>query len=574
MSEFHPSKKTLYTAGLFLAGLLAFGIRFFLLGKQPLTDAEAVNALQALGLSRGGIQPVGSEAAYVGFTSIWFFLFGAGNFGARLLPALSGAILALTPWLFRKQLGERAALLLCFGLALDASLTAASRQAFGMSWAGLFLVLALAALAARKSSLFGVFTALSLLGGPSFWQGAVGLGVAALLYVLVFRPLPPKGEEPVEKPEGIFAGIDWKSYSLWFLGTLGIFGTLLFVIPNGLDAAANGVVDYFKGWGRISEPSIRMMILGLVLSQPLGLLFAGIGAVRAFLKNNGLDIFLAVWWLVSLTLAIFYPAREMVNLSWAALPMLALAARMISTLLETVVEDRWSAIAEGAMAVAVLVLFWLTFLGYLRSGISLREYLGDVDPMIYLGLFVIGIAFIIFAFWGQTSASQGALWGLLAVLVVWGASAAWNGTGLGANRQAQLWARGPLLDEVDLLNITVSDLSQWKARVPGYVDLVVNDIDSPGLRWALRDYAEAEFVTSTSPATSPSMVITADQPAPNLAATYRGQDFVLQVKPAWQSMTTSQWLGWIARGPVPLEKTTVVLWARADLFPDAEGFNP
>lgn len=70
------------------------------------------------------------------------------------------------------------------------------------------------------------------------------------------------------------------------------------------------------------------------------------------------------------------------------------------------------------------------------------------------------------------------------------------------------------------------------------------------------------------------MAITADQPSPNLAATYRGQDFVLQVKPAWQTMTYSQWLGWIARNPVPLEKTTVVLWARSDLFPDAEGFNP
>lgn len=574
MSDTDRTKQTLYTASLFLAGFLAFGIRIFLLGKQPITDVEAVNALQALGLSRGGVESIGSEPAYVGLTSILFFMFGAGNFGARLLPALSGAALALTPWLFRKQLGNRAALLLCFGLALDAGWTAISRQAFGMSWAGLFLVLALAALLARKSSLFGLFTALSVLGGSSFWQGAVGLGASAVLYFLVFRSLPNKDEESGKNQAGIFSGIVWKAFIVWFLGTLAVFGTLLLIIPNGINAAANGIVNYFAGWGRTSDTSVRVMLVGLALTQPLGLLFAGIGAVRAFLKNNALDIFLAVWWLVTLALALLYPAREMVNLGWAGLPMLALAARMISSLFDPRVDDWRAAIAEGLMAFALLVSVWLIFISFLHSGVTIKEYLQNLDPVIFLAIFALGIAFTFFAFWSQESASQGALWGLLAVLLIWVASAAWGEAGLGAYPESRLWTRGPVLDEVDLLEKTVSDLSSWKARVPGYVDLVVDDIDSPGLRWALRDYAQAEFVTSTSPSSSPPMVITADQPSPNLAETYRGQDFVLQVKPAWELMTYDQWLNWIAFKTVPLEKTKVVLWARADLFPDSEGFNP
>ena len=69
------------------------------------------------------------------------------------------------------------------------------------------------------------------------------------------------------------------------------------------------------------------------------------------------------------------------------------------------------------------------------------------------------------------------------------------------------------------------------------------------------------------------MVITPDKPSPELADTYRGQDFVLEVNPTWQ-MSFDEWLQWVAYKTVPVSKTIVVLWARADLFPDAAGFNP
>ncbi|MHB1119146.1 MAG: hypothetical protein ACYC11_03705, partial [Bellilinea sp.] len=78
----------------------------------------------------------------------------------------------------------------------------------------------------------------------------------------------------------------------------------------------------------------------------------------------------------------------------------------------------------------------------------------------------------------------------------------------------------------------------------------------------------------SAPSSSPAVIITTDKPTPGLADTYRGQDFVLRVKPVWQDMTFEDWLQWTAFKSVPLEKSTVVLWARADLFLDAEGFNP
>lgn len=574
MNKTNHTRQTNTIVFLVLAGILAFGIRFILLGKQPLSDLEAVNALQALNFAGGGNNAGSSEAGYVVFTSIWFFLFGAGNFSARLLPALSGAVLALTPWLFRKQLGERTTLFLSFGLALDASWVAISRQAFGMSWAALFTVLALAALLSKKPAMLGVFTALAILGGTSFWQGAVGLGAAALIYNFVFRPNPSDQEELNQTNQNLFAEIQWKQFVYWFFGTLVIFGTLLFTIPNGLNTAANGLIASFSGWGRERQISTGPMALGLVLSQPLGFFFAGIGAVRAFSKKDGLDIFLFTWWLAALILAFIYPAQDMAILGWSAIPMLALAARQISSLVNPEVEHGWVAIGQGIIVLVLLVFAWLSYIAFFSAASQETSTLVRVVATLIPFLLILGGIFVVRSWWSEETAGQGTLWGLLAALMLWGISAAWGSAGLGAHPEAQIWYKSPMLDEVDLLETTLSDFSTWKMRAPGQLELVVEDIDSAGLRWVLRDYQQVTYVTSSAPTSSPAMIITVEKPSPGLADTYRGQDFVLQVKPVWQVMTFDDWLQWTAFKTVPLEKSTVVLWARADLFLDAEGFNP
>src|SRR3990170_955392 len=504
---------------LILASVTTFLLRFVLLDRLPLTNSEAINALQALTGAQGGEHLIGGEAGYVLLTTDWFFLFGAGDGIARFWPALAGAALALTPWLFRRHLGEKAALLMCFGLAVDAGWTAVSRQAHGMTLAGLFIILALAALVNKKSRLLGVLTALALLGGPAFWLGAIGLGAAYALYKLVFQPQQIQSEEDEAEEIGIFEGINWKSAGIWFGGAALAFGTLLFLIPNSL------------------------------------------------------DIFLAVWWLTALALVLLNPGREMIQAGWASLPMLALASRQLAGLLTTEVQGRWTAIAYSIIVVVLLVFAWLNFIAYFQAARPEASTLIRVVTTIFPVLLLIGAAIVIRWFWSEETAGQGALWGLVAVLALWSFSAAWGNTGLGANPAGQTWRVDALVDEVDLLKTTVNELSTWKTNVAGELELVVEWIDSPALRWALRDYSQVKYVTSTASASSPAMLITGDKPSPELAETYRGQDFVLEINPSWQ-MSFDEWLQWAAYKKVPVSKTMVVLWARADLFPDAAGFNP
>jgi len=252
---------------------------------------------------------------------------------------------------------------------------------------------------------------------------------------------------------------------------------------------------------------------------------------------------------------------------------LALASRQLAGLLTTEVQGRWTAIAYSIIVVVLLVFAWLNFIAYFQAARPEVSTLIRVVTTIFPVLLLIGAAIVIRWFWSEETAGQGALWGLVAVLALWSFSAAWGNTGLGANPAGQIWRVDALVDEVDLLKTTVNELSTWKTNVAGELELVVEGIDSPALRWALRDYSQIKYVTSTASASSPAMLITGDKPSPELAETYRGQDFVLEINPSWQ-MSFDEWLQWAAYKKVPVSKTMVVLWARADLFPDAAGFNP
>ena len=70
-----------------LAFLFAIAMRFIQLGAMPLTDAEAAPVLQALHIAQGLKPALDPHPLYILFTSILFFIYGAGtDFLARFFP--------------------------------------------------------------------------------------------------------------------------------------------------------------------------------------------------------------------------------------------------------------------------------------------------------------------------------------------------------------------------------------------------------------------------------------------------------------------------------------------------------
>ena len=111
--------------------LIAFGFRFALLGKPPLSDAEAVLALNALELADGQGLIQHGEPGYIPLTSVLFQIFDSTNFLARFWPALLGSCLVLAPILFRNMIGKKSSIILAGLLAVDPVLIATSRTAGG-----------------------------------------------------------------------------------------------------------------------------------------------------------------------------------------------------------------------------------------------------------------------------------------------------------------------------------------------------------------------------------------------------------------------------------------------------------
>jgi hypothetical protein len=95
-------------------------------------------------------------------------------------------------------------------------------------------------------------------------------------------------------------------------------------------------------------------------------------------------------------------------------------------------------------------------------------------------------------------------------------------------------------------------------------------LQSPGLRWALRNYQNLTFVDQLPAQSQPSVVITQEEKQPQLAASYRGEGFLWYQYTDWSLMLNSEYLPWFTQHKATQQKTSLVVWVRTDIFPDAQ----
>ncbi|HVB82975.1 MAG TPA: hypothetical protein VNE82_23870 [Candidatus Binataceae bacterium] len=127
-----------------VAGALALASRFVMLGERPLDSAEAGHALGELALLRNGP----SAAAHLSWIHLLeaavFAALGAGDFGARVIFAMSGLLLIAAGFAMRRHLGRAGAIAFAALLVLSPSVAYFSRADDSVVPALAFAVLALA----------------------------------------------------------------------------------------------------------------------------------------------------------------------------------------------------------------------------------------------------------------------------------------------------------------------------------------------------------------------------------------------------------------------------------------------
>ncbi len=554
----------------FLAFLMALGIRLASLGQTFLTNTEATWALQALHLSQGSHPDIGGQPGLVLFTGTLFFVFGSSVWIARLVPAVVGSLLVFAPQLFRNRLGKLAALALSFALAFDPGLVAMSRQVDGHILAITFLIFALGYLNKRNAAGAGIFAGLALLGGVSFWLGAVILLITGLSFRALNRVHRSDPSMTGDETQLVQASpVSLKMGLYWFAGTLFVAGTLFFLEPKGLSAIAASLISFLQGFSGQGGTAIPEILAGLVFYEIFPLALAVVALIWALFNKDKTGGLLALAWVLALAIVLLYPGRQVADLVWVTVPMWALGIRFLSLVFAIPLPVKL-VIGEALFTIVILVCAWLNFV----AAMSLQ--FADPTPhwlAIVFMFFFLGMALILLTWgWGAKYALRGVGLGFCFLMAIFTLSAAWRATGQESRPDQELWSVGANFREGDLLIKTANEYSLWNTNNPNGMDITVVN-GSPSLQWLFRNFSQANFVDALQSAEVPSMVVTPDQKSLGLAGAYTGQSFVVEQSPTWETLSLSDWINWMIFRQAPVTKNNIVLWVRSDLFPGSSDYR-
>lgn len=581
MTDF-SRRPTLETSLFIVAVVLAFVLRLMRLGDLPLSDEEARWAMQSFDFAKGLHPAIGPNPVYVLLTAVFFYVFQASNFTARLIPALAGALLVFAPLLFRDRLGNRVALVLSFIVAIEPGLLALSRQAGSPIMALSAVIFAWGFWRNGNLRNAGIMAGLALLSGPQLWPGVIGLVAVYFISRMLFRD-EETSDAAAQQP--LFDRARLITAGAYALGTYLAVGSLfLLAAPGGLSAGIAALPAYLSGWLPVmGGVPWAYLPLSLVVYELMALVLAVIILSRGIAERDQQVISLGLWLAIALILAIAYPSHQVGDLVWALIPLWVLAAMEFARYIEPAKDGLWETLAMSALTVAILIFALFNFLTVAISPLDMNAVArtigsvtltnGQVYWSVVIGailLLVASVALVGYG-WSMNVAYQGVTWGLLAAFVFYTISASFAAANLRARFSQELWEVGPQTMQADALVRQMDDLSRWNIGVNRGLDVFVSGLDSPALRWALRDwnttYSAAPTLTGT-----PTFVIASNQlSAPELDSAYRGQEFTWRGYPGWES---ADWLRWAFSHSVSLGEEKIILWTRSDVFVDTRSSQP
>lgn len=551
--------------GIFLLGLF---LRFCRVGSLPLTDYEAKWAFQAFSIAQRNTVGVGSQASYVGLTSLSFYLLDSSRFIARFWPAIVGSLIVLIPYMWREKIGKWPALILAFCLAIDPAILFAARQTGSPIFALIGLIAGLSLLYHKKPALAGVSLALAFMGGESFWLGALILGITWGLRILLnIRPFSGEDQQITSTGEpSLKTGILWKVLA-YFAGTLIIVGSSFFLYPAGLSGILAGFPEFIKGFYSSSGIAFWQPLLALFTYQFLPLVLGLWAGIKAWFVKDDLGRVLSVWFLIAIIFVLIQPGRQVIDLVWAIIPLWALTARHI------VGNVKW--FEESKTVQLVVILF--TVIMFVFIAMNLRSL---ADPALQQGnalKYAIAVAaggcllsitvILIGLGWRFDVALHGFMIGFSVFLLAYMISFSLNSLGMKSGQSAELWRRGRNIPLNDLMVNTIEDLSNLSMGEPRAADVIVAGVNTSDLAWSLRRFGNVEFMTYIPVGRQPTFAITELEDMPELSASYRGQDFLWYQWPAWEQMNLVDTLRWVINRQVIFNESYFLLWVRGDVFP-------
>ena len=559
------SERWLFGGTLLLFGLGMF-IRLSRLDAVPFTAAESELAFNALKIARSQGLATGSNPVYLGLTGFLFFLTGAGDALARLLPALAGASIIWLPYFWRKRFGEKQALFLSAAFAFDPLLIIFSRQIITPIFTLAGLLWLLTAIHLKRPALAGLSLALAWLGGYYFWA----ILLCAGLCLLAARWARKSHSIPLMSASWGKSG--WRAFVTALIGGLLLIASAFTLYPAGLSGVGQGLADFI---GKFTSP----------FEIPFGL---PIYTTLAY--NLGVIILFFVF---------RSSTEELPDGEWRSLRNLFLAMVVIAALLlsrsETgmtifLVPFLWKAISSGLTGepglraeergqVLGLAAFFLVLLVYLSISLPLLVTYAPGSAEFYrvalaglAGVVLVVLSFVLARLGWTAQIASAAIrlaLGMLACVLILSAGLS-SLAPAGAERAAYLTQSSPIVFPDRIAADVLQDFTRQGALSPQNDRVEVYGTEIAGSDWVFREFHTQPRLESVYSDDIPQVILSESQDASGLPAAYRGMSLPVSKAVSWPSMRVTDYLRGLTLGTFPIITQQATLWVRADLFTGAE----
>ena len=558
-----------------VAVMTAAVIRLTGLTNIPLSPAEATDALSVYEFWQPGAAAVVSGSpAYFSLTSLLTQVLGFSDGVMRLVPALFGIALSLLPWFLRHRLGSAGALVTGFLLALSPILSLLARTTGGQSialFSGLLLFIAWLRYQESDNPRWFITAvtalALGLSSSPIFYSSIISL-LLAWLVVRVVGPALFTDEEGEPRP--LFRpSQELLRRSLIIGGAVFAAAATLFLwnLPG-----LNGVARSLGDWLGLFLASANLTtwlgpVLALARYETILLLIAGPGIVWAVWHGRPFPTLL-VYWLTGSMLLMLVQRGYMDNLAVLALPGYLLAGRFVGDMTKT--RAGWYRWALAGVLLIFGMLLYFNIVRYSRLAGNTNVLL-EPSSSSYIFMLVAGLLFVLIIFFyiwnvSVSDAKQGMIYGLVAILLFFTWGTTWNLTQFHANDTRERLIGSASDDELPMLAKMIREVSHQTGNGENGLEILMT-IDSPALRWYLRDFNNLVIDGALPRTISSQALITPMESTPSLETGYVGANFGYFRPNTEQFLTAAAALQWwfFHQSSVTINEERAIFWLRADL---------
>ena len=411
--------------------------------------------------------------------------------------------------------------------------------------------------------LLTVALALGLTSSPLFYSALATLGVAWLGQ----RFAGPR----------LFAGQEeskWKT-ATWRSGL--IIGAVLFFLIStfyllslgNMGASAAILGDWLQQFGGFGSLDNALAPFLAILRYEIALLVVGLIAIMwAAWRSQALPMF-TVYWLIGILLLLVGQQGIITNAALIILPLYLLIGAFAGAVIGAHVN--W----HGWLLTGGLLILWA--LMFVNSSRFLRKMTFSADDLgnAWIVLFALAFAMttIFFALsWDARATYQAVLLSVLLMLLFYNWGTAWWLGHEAANDPRENWVGEATDNGMLVLADVVQDVSWQLSKSDRDVE-IVSTLDSPVLRWYLRDYVNAAFGKTAAPDTTATIVITPAAEQTELGTSYMGADYIIargapleEVISNSPTLDTLRW--WIFhQSPAIPAPERVILWVKSETAP-------